>query len=394
MNSSPTVTGQIHRVFIAHPSPDLYGSDRVLLETVTALRDDGLEVVVALPHDGPLAPALVARGATVTVVPMLVLRKALLRPSGLLTVLTTTPVALRAGWKALRAARSEALYVNTVTIPLWFVLGRLRRIPVLAHVHEAEDEVATPIRFALTAPLALAHRIVVNSKATAAVLTDTIRHLGRRITLVYNGVPGPDETVAPRSELSGGVRLVLVGRLSPRKGSDVAVDALALLRRQGIDASLDFVGSIFPGYEWYSEQLQKAVADHGLQESVTFSGFRDSVWDSLSAADIALVPSRLEPFGNAAVEAQLADRPVVVSDAQGLVETVSDGAFGRVVPAGDAQALADAVAGLVADWPASLELSRQANEHARTEFGIERYHRQIAAVVTGLGRQPRESGRP
>ena len=217
MNSSPRVTTQLRCIFIAHPSPDLYGSDRVLLETVSALHSDGLRVVVALPQDGPLAPELRARGAEVTLVPMLVLRKALLRPSGLLELLRTTPIALRAAWRAIRAARPDAVYVNTVTIPLWFVIGRLLRLPVLAHVHEAEEDVPAPIRVALAAPLLLASRVVVNSKATAEVLVSSIGRLRRRIALVYNGVPGPVEVTALREDVTGGVRLVLVGRLSPAR---------------------------------------------------------------------------------------------------------------------------------------------------------------------------------
>jgi len=52
-------------VLFAHPSPDLYGSDRMLLESVTAVVERGWEAVVALPADGPLAGLLRDRGARV-----------------------------------------------------------------------------------------------------------------------------------------------------------------------------------------------------------------------------------------------------------------------------------------------------------------------------------------
>jgi glycosyltransferase involved in cell wall biosynthesis len=50
--------------------------------------------------------------------------------------------------------------------------------------------------------------------------------------------------------------------------------------------------------------------------AISFAGIHDSVW-ALAEADIALVPSRCEPFRNVAVEAMLAGRPVVASDVQG-----------------------------------------------------------------------------
>jgi hypothetical protein len=69
-------------VLVVHPGAELYGSDRVLLESVSALLT-GSAVVVALPADGPLAGELRRRGARVVACRMPVLRKAVLRPAGL-----------------------------------------------------------------------------------------------------------------------------------------------------------------------------------------------------------------------------------------------------------------------------------------------------------------------
>lgn len=376
----------VSMVLIAHPSPDLYGSDRVLLETVTALIESGRPVTVALPHHGPLEAELLARGARITIVPMLVLRKSLLRPAGLLTMLRLGPTAFLAAWRAISQTQPETVYVNTVTIPLWLLVGRLRRKKVVAHVHEAEEDVARVIRVALAAPLMLAHRVIVNSEATGRVLSTTIARLAGRIRLIYNGVPGPADPAAPRETITGGVRLVLVGRLSPRKGTDVALQALSLVRAGGLDASLDLVGSVFPGYEWFEQELRDLARSANLDGAVTFAGFRPSVWEALAEADIALVPSRVEPFGNAAVEAQLAHRPVIVSDAQGLVETVDSGHFGRVVGAGSAQALADAIVAATADWSVTRGVAAQALDHARAEFSTEQYQARIVEVIDGVMR--------
>ena len=71
------------RVLVAHPSPDLYGSDWQLVETIHGLIETGHEVLVALPQDGPLVAVLRNAGARVAVMPFTVLRKALLSPTGL-----------------------------------------------------------------------------------------------------------------------------------------------------------------------------------------------------------------------------------------------------------------------------------------------------------------------
>ena len=74
------------KVLVAHPSADLYGSDRVLLETIEGLERSGAKVVVTLPSSGLLVPELMRRGARVILCPTPVLRKSMLSPLGLLNV--------------------------------------------------------------------------------------------------------------------------------------------------------------------------------------------------------------------------------------------------------------------------------------------------------------------
>ncbi len=361
---------------LAHPSPDLYGSDRMLVESVRALTPDH-RVLVTLPADGPLSQALRAAGAEIVVLPVPVLRKAYMSPLGLVRLALAAARTLPAAVRLLRRERAAALYVNTVTIPLWLVAGALARVPSLCHVHEAEDGVPGPVRAALSAPLRLARTVVVNSRASAAALGPA----GRRAQIIYNGVEDPGVATEPRAVLTGPARIVLVGRLSPRKGSDVAVRAVRLLRERGHDVALTLVGDIFPGYEWFEEELRTlAAGDPG----VVLAGFRSSVAESFAEADIAIVPSRVEPFGNVAVEAMLAGRPVVASATQGLVEIVSDGDNGVLVAPDDPAALADGVARLLADWDGALATAKRARADAARRFGKDRYHRELHDAITNL----------
>ncbi len=375
-------------VLVAHPSADLYGSDRMLLESVDGLRAAGWRVVVTVPEPGPLLAELATREVEVAVVAVPVLRKALLSPLGLARFVAGILRALPAVVGLLRRTRPDAIYVNTVTIPMWLAAARLTGRPVLGHVHEAEEGVPRPVRIALALPLLLASEVVVNSRASAAAL-DVLPRLGRRIRVLYNGVPGPGRLLPMRTDPTP-ARLVLVGRLSPRKGTDVAVSAVAALRAEGRDVRLHLAGSVFPGYEWYERELADQVRRLGLGESIHFLGFVPSVWDVYGDADVALVPSRVEPFGNSAVEAQLAGRPVVVSGTQGLVEIVRPGATGLVVPPDDPAELAAAVSRLLDDWPWACRLAIAGRDDAERRFAPDRYRAGIAGAVGALaaGRRP------
>jgi glycosyltransferase involved in cell wall biosynthesis len=372
-----TVTSR-RTVVLAHPSPDLYGSDRMLIESVRAVTADS-HVVVALPCDGPLVDHLVHAGAEVAILPFPVLRKSLLSARGIIGLAIATCRALPRLVRLIRGRRAEAVYVNTVTIPIWLMAARIARTPAICHVHEAEEGVSRSLAWLLALPLRLAGSIVANSHASRLALANAGLRRGERVQVVYNGVEGPAEVVPLRAERPG--RLVVVSRLSPRKRTDVAIDATLRLREQGFPVSLTLVGGVFPGYEWFEEELRRMAAG---SLAISFAGIHDSVWWALAEADIALVPSRWEPFGNVAVEAMLAGRPVVASDVQGLKEIIRDGETGLLVRAGDPGALAAAVSSLLVDWPRAMRLAEAGREDALNRFDRRRYQAEIRGVVNNV----------
>jgi glycosyltransferase involved in cell wall biosynthesis len=352
-----------------------------MLESARAFQGAGWQVDVTLTDDGPLVPLLREAKCTVTVQAAPVLRKAYLSPLGLLRFAARTARCTPAMLRLLRRIRPDAVYVSTVTVPWWLVLGRLLGLRLIVHVHEAEQDVPRVVRFGLAAPLLLAHRVIANSEISRDIVVEAVPRLARRTEVIYNGVPGPDRSTPVRAALAAPVRLVLAGRVSARKGTDVAVAALAALAGRGVDATLDLVGGVFPGYEWFEADVRRQVAEAGLDDRVRWLGVLPDVWPALQAADVVLVPSRVEPFGNAAVEAMLAGRPVVASRAQGLREIVRPGENGELAEPGDAGSLADAIGRIVADWPAAAVRADAARQEALTRYSPERYRERIAKAT-------------
>lgn len=372
------------RILIAHPSAELYGSDRVALESARACREAGWAVDVTLTDHGPLVELLEQAGCTVTVQAAPVLRKAYLSPVGLLRFAARTLRCTPAMIQLLRRSRPDVVYISTVTVPWWLVLARLVGARVICHVHEAEDTVPRVVRVALAAPLLLAHRVIANSEVSRDIVVAAVPRLSGRTEVIYNGVPGPETVSGGREVLQAPIRLVLVGRVSARKGTDVAVAALAALAGRGIEATLTLVGGVFPGYEWFEDDVRRQIADANLTAAVTWSGVLPQVWSALAAADIALVPSRVEPFGNAAVEAMLAGRPVIAGDTQGLREIVRPGENGELAVPGDGGSLAEAIERAIADWPATRKRTDAARLEALQRYSPQAYRERIRAAVTEL----------
>jgi glycosyltransferase involved in cell wall biosynthesis len=284
----------------------------------------------------------------------------------------------------LRRCAGDGVYVNTTIAPSWLLLGRLARRRVLCHVHEAEWPGPAVLHRLLLSPLMAAHTVVANSAFTREVLTRLLPALGNRVVVVPNPVPGPVAPRPARDRIDGAVRLVFLGRLSPRKGPDVAIATLGELVNRGVDARLTLVGSVYSGYEWFESGLRLMATTEGLSDRVTFLGFRPDIWPVLRDADLVLVPSVLdESFGNAAVEAVLAARPTLVSDLAGLREATAGYAAVRVVEPGRVERWADAVQRIVGDWPRMAAAARRDAEDARARHAVDRYRQRLADVVGG-----------
>ncbi|WP_137293332.1 glycosyltransferase family 4 protein [Nocardioides dongxiaopingii] len=372
-------------VLMGHHTPDVYGSDLQMLESVSALVERGTRVLVTLPGEGPLSPLLRERGAEIVVLDVPVLRKSSLTPVGLLTLAARMARRLPAMVRLLRREQADAVYVNTLTVPLWLVAGRVARRPTLCHVHEAQDSGPRLLRAALAAPLLLADRVLVNSEASRRALAEALPPTVRRASVVYNGVAGPPSEPAPAPVATDGpARVAMVGRLSPRKGTDLLVEAVARLVAEGRDVALDLAGTVFAGYEWFEEELRARAGAEDLRGRVAFHGYLHPVWDLLAGSTVVVVPSRHEPFGNTAVEAQLSGRPVVVAGVQGLTEIVTDGETGLVVPGEDVAALAAAIGRLLDDPVRAASLGADGRRSALKRFGTDTYRTRIADEIGTL----------
>ena len=188
---------------------------------------------------------------------------------------------------------------------------------------------------------------------SAAVADSLVRDYGverARVRVVPNGAEPPDEVAERpavrrlREELGAGVLRplwVCAGRLEEQKGQDVLLDALAEVRRRG----LEFV-AVLAGEGRRRAALEERARALGLEANVRFAGQVEDVGPLLAAADAVVLPSRWEGMPLVLLEALARGRPVVASAVGGVPEVVTDGEHARLVPPGDVAALAEGARGL------------------------------------------------
>jgi glycosyltransferase involved in cell wall biosynthesis len=235
----------------------------------------------------------------------------------------------------------DVLHAHTLEAAIPAVmLGRVHRIPVVVSEHWS----GFPLGRLTPWQRVLARRVFEAADAVCPVSESLRRAIepyapGARMQVVGNVVDtalfAPPARERPTHD--GPVRLLAVALLSDKKGLDVLLDALARRAADGRPpVSLDVVGD---GPE--RAALDARARDLGLDGAVRFHGLqsRDAVARRMAESDVFVLPSHVETFGVALVEALAAGLPVVATDV-GVAGEVVDERAGVIVPPGDAGALA------------------------------------------------------
>jgi glycosyltransferase involved in cell wall biosynthesis len=209
----------------------------------------------------------------------------------------------------------------------------------------------------------LGRRMVLNANAVIATSEQERQELiedgvpEERVVLRRNGIEAPDrlpERGAFRKQwrIPSDTKVILfLGRLVPIKSPNMLMDAFAeCLKKLGDNKKAWLLALVGPNEgDGYREYLQAYGERLGISERLLFTGplYGDEKWATLQDADVFVLPSQYESFGNAAAEAIAVGTPVIVTDRCGIAPMVHDQA-GLVVPY-EREALTEALWRLLTD---------------------------------------------
>jgi glycosyltransferase involved in cell wall biosynthesis len=276
-----------------------------------------------------------------------------------------TPKALAAAWRARRSGvdRIHAHFASQ-TADCAGVAGAVSGIPFsfTAHAYDIYSTLPEVRNETLGWKLRnAAQAFAVNEFATALLRRDLPAAACARVHTAYVGIPMHLFQVAPPPPSDGTLRLLCVARFQEKKGIDTLLDALALLRADGVPVRLRLFGDGPLGAAVAAQVERLALADTVLLGGVIP---QEEVAREMRACDLFVLPCRRDRTGDmdgiptVFMEAMATGRPVVSCPVSGVPELVRDGETGLLVPSDDPQALADAIARLARDPELRARLAR------------------------------------
>ena len=196
----------------------------------------------------------------------------------------------------------------------------------------------------------------------------------QRLAVVPNGVPAIEPIDSDLRLDDSTWRLGLIALMRPRKGVEVALQAMKILKEQGRPVTLELIG----GFETsaYQQQTLELIRQLDLMDCVHWSGFTSDVASAIRRLDAMLLPSLFgEGMPMVVLEALAAAVPVVATRVEGTPEVVRDGIEGL---------LADKLVELVSDRRAWAGMSQRALLRHRTCFSDELMAERTARIYERL----------
>lgn len=252
------------------------------------------------------------------------------------------------------------------------LLGRAlarSRVPVVLHHHHLFPRWAR-----LEAAIARRADAVVTVSAHSRAELVAAGVPAERVHVIREGIAtAPPTDGRPDAWPGGGLRLLHLGRLEARKRPELAIDTLAVLRRDGLEASLVLAG----------EGPREALAARAAGLPVAFAGrvSEDEKWRLYDSADVLLFGSTLEGFGLVVAEAQSRGVPVVAAAGTATAEALEPGGSG-LLAASEPEAFAAAVREVAGRRE---EMSARAREYA-ARFDWDACAAEVAELYRSLAR--------
>ena len=378
-------------ILVLHVVSDMYGSSKVLLQAVTALKARGHKVCVVVSEKGPLTDALELEGIEIKIIRLGILRRRYLNVLGLLNragVLTRAFFALK---KLSKQNQIDIIYTNTAPVIIGGILSKFTGIKNVWHLHEILEPSSFMHRFFGWLINATAQKVIVVSDAVYNNWAGRIDV--SKMVKVYNGFEASDlnvnvgandsATLREQLNLNNNTVLVgMVGRVNLIKGQFYFIQIAAAAKAAGLNCHFVMIGDAYKGYEYLYPQLENQIAELGLQNTITNLYYQPNAAALIQQLDIFVLPSiKPDSFPVVILEAMAAGKPIIATNQGGAQEQIDDCVTGFLVPVNDATIAAQKLGVLINNPDMRTRMGQVGAKKLQELFSLATFNKNIVDQI-------------
>lgn len=372
-------------LFVTHHD-NFQGSSRSLMSLLEGLQEYDVVPFVVNPRESIFTEAIRTKGIQCAILPIpwWISRKtlSLKKKREHVGVIRQSVPKLQ---KAIRGWKIDLVYTNSSVTPIGLIAARKERVPHIWHIREFGD-----LDFGLQFiyPKALSKAFMRQSDAiichSKVVRNYYFKPGVKKVHQIYNGVALKDQfderlALRQQSQQDRPFTFIMMSGITPKKGQEVALRALAELRDKGVLARLIIGGS---GKTDYLEYLSNLCSEHKLEKQVEFTGLLKDPFPSYYAADCTLICSENEAFSRVGLEAMSTALPLIGKNSGGNPEIIVDGETGFLYNTIDE--LVEAMLKLAQNPEQGRKMGLAGWQRARDLFNIENYAANVYKVIASV----------
>ena len=332
----------------------LYGGAKQVLHIISGLNQQGVENILLCPTDSVIAKSAEAT-TVVDEVPM----------AGDLDLMMFFRLRSK-----IRQHKPDVVHLHSRRGADIFgaLAARAAGVPVVLsrRVDNPESKFVSRLKYGL-----YDHVITISDAIRQVLLSQNVP--ADKVSLVHSAIDAAEYQQPESRELflqefelpADSLVLGVVAQLIARKGHRYILDVLPNLLEQHANAHL-----LIFGQGPLREALESSVRDAGLEESVTFTGFRDDLPRWLGCLDVLLHPVDMEGLGVSLLQAAAASVPIIGARAGGVPEIIEHEKSGLLIEVGDTQALLAAMNKLLADPEKRQQMGRHGKAIVERKFSV------------------------
>jgi glycosyltransferase involved in cell wall biosynthesis len=373
-------------LFFSHSS-ELYGAERVLLQTMKGLNRKEFQPFLVLPRTGPLHEEAKKLAVETAVVPskwwLTEKNRIWKQPLSWLWNLKGIARITR----LIKQKDIDLVYSNSAVNFCGALAAKWRRAPHVWSIHEILGTENAPVHFILGRRIlisllsALSTRIIVNSETTGQFFRGTEKVRLVPIGIKWNlGERGLREILRRKFGLSSTDYVIgIIGKIYPDKGQEKVVESISLVKKNNPDVKLLIVGDVRD--KRYFNRIKRFISARSLEEYVIFMEYQPEIFSVLALLDLLVIASCVESFGLVAVEAMSVQTPVLAVRKGATSEVITAGENGFLVDSPDPEVLADAICSIRKNPEQTRKVAEKSCRLVREKYTIENQMKKTEVVI-------------